>query len=349
MTSISTPARLGSAPSARQLVVAPVLLAAAIVFAWQALSRTGQPSRAVVWASLGLAAYAASLLYVLGGGQGKWLGLGRWQFGSWILLWYGVAFGLAALTWTQPQTGSSAQISLVSVLRALWLVAVGMTLWMLGYSTGPGRLARRSGKRIMAALSARFTPEVRSPLAPWILYALGTAARIVSAITTGLLGYVGDAQSAVISSSGYQQALSLLGLCAPLAVAAAAMQVYREHVSGARVTLIVLFLTEIAFGAAAGGKQSFIITTLAVAIPFTAARHRMHKGFLAFAALTFLLVIVPFNQAYRSAARTPSGTLPAEPGGRGGSWHPSADGYHRRHCRGGFFSELHADPDQGDR
>jgi hypothetical protein len=291
--------------------VAPVLLAAAIVFAWQALSRTGQPTRAVVWASLGLAAYGASLLYLLGGGQGRWLGLGRWRFGSWILLWYSVAFGLATLTWIQPQTGSSAQISLVYVLRALWLVAVGMTLWMLGYATGPGRLARRSGKRIMAALSARFAPEVRSPLAPWILYAIGTAARVATVVTTGLLGYVGDVQSAVATSSSYQQALSLLGLCAPLAVAAAAMRVYRERASGARVTLIVLFLAEIAFGVAAGGKQSFIITTLAVAIPFTTARHRLHKGFLALAALIFLLVIVPYNQAYRSAARTPSRTLSA--------------------------------------
>jgi hypothetical protein len=311
VTSISTPTRIGPAPNARQLVMAPVLLAAAIVFALQALSGAGQPTHAVVWASLGLATYAASLLCVLGGGQGRWLGLGRWRFGTWILLWYCVAFGLSTLTWIQSQTGSSAQISLVSVLRALWLVAVGMTLWMLGYSTGSGRLARRSGKRIMAALSARFSPEVRSPLAPWILYAIGTAARIATAVTTGLLGYVGDVQSAITSPSGYQQALSLLGLCAPLAVAAAAMRVYREHVSGARMTLVVLFLAEIAFGAAAGGKQSFIVTTLAVAIPFTTARLRVHKGFFAFAALTFLLVIVPFNQAYRSAARSPSGTLSA--------------------------------------
>ena len=31
---------------------------------------------------------------------------------------------------------------------------------------------------MMAALSLRFAPEVRSPLAPWILYAIGIAARI---------------------------------------------------------------------------------------------------------------------------------------------------------------------------
>ena len=98
------------------------------MFAWQALSRTGHQARAGVWASLGLAAYAASLLFLLGGSQGRWLGLGRWRFGPWILLWYSVAFGLATLTWIQPPTGSSSTNLLVYVLRALWLVAVGMTL-----------------------------------------------------------------------------------------------------------------------------------------------------------------------------------------------------------------------------
>ena len=97
-------------------------------------------------------------------------------------------------------------------------------------------------------------------------------------------------------------------------MAAAALQVYRERVPGARVTLTVLFLAEIAFGAVSGNKQSFIITILAVAIPFTAARRRVHKGLLAFTGLAltglaFLLIVVPFNHSYRSTARNASGTL----------------------------------------
>jgi hypothetical protein len=268
----------------------------------------------VVWGSLGFAAYAASLLCLVGGGQGKALGLGCWWFGSWTLFWYCTAFGLATLTWVQPPTGAPAEISLSSVLRALWLVAVGMTLWALGYFVGPGRPARRVGNKVMAALSLRFAPEVRSPLAPWLLYAIGTAARISSVATTGLLGYVGDGPSAVATASGYEQLLTDLGLCAPLAVAAAALQVYRERVPGARVTLTVLLLAEIGFGAAAGGKQSFVITILAVAIPFTTARRRAHKGLLAFTALAltglaFLLIVVPFNHSYRGSARNASGTL----------------------------------------
>ena len=314
MTGITARPRSRSAIAPRWLIAAAILLTGAIGLSAQALAAAGQPTHAVVWGSLGSAAYAASLLCLVGGGQGKALGLGRWWFGSWTLLWYCTAFGLATLTWVQPPTGSVTQISLSSVLRALWLVAVGMTLWGLGYLVGPGRSARRFGNKVMAALSLRFAPEVRSPLAPWILYAIGTAARIASVATTGLLGYVGNVQSTVTTASGYQQLLSDLGLCAPLAVAAAALQVYRERGAGARVTLTVLFLAEIAFGAAAGGKQSFIITILAVAIPFTTLQRRVHKGLLAFSALAvaglaFLLIVVPFNHSYRSAARNASGTL----------------------------------------
>lgn len=166
MTDITAHSRPGTAASSRWMVAAAVLLAAAIVLSWQSMANTERPTLAVAWGSVGFAAYAASLLCLIGGGKGKWLGLGRWWIGSWTLLWYGVAFGLATLTWLQPLTGPEAQISLSSVLRAQWLVAVGMTLWVFGYFAGPGRSATRLGKRAMAALNLRFAPEVRSPLAP---------------------------------------------------------------------------------------------------------------------------------------------------------------------------------------
>jgi hypothetical protein len=309
VTGIAARAQTRSAVAPRWITAAALLLAAAIGLSGQALATAGEPTHAVAWGSLGFAAYAASLLCLVGRSQGKFLGLSRWRLGSWILLWYGVAFGLATLTWVQPQTGTPALITLSSVLRALWLVAVGMTLWALGYCAGPGRPARRLGKKVTGALSLRFTPEVRSPLAPWILYAICIAARIASAVTTGRFGYVGNAQSAVTTASGYQQVLSLLEFFGPLAVAAAALQVYRERVPSARVTLTVLFLAEIAFGAAAGNKQGFIITILAVAIPFTVARRQAHKGLLAFTVLALLLIIIPFNQTYRSVARGATGTL----------------------------------------
>jgi hypothetical protein len=314
VTGVTLRARSRSAVAPRWVIAAAILLTVAIGLCAPALATSGEPTHAVVWGSLSFAAYSASLLCLVGGGQGRFMGLGRWWFGPWSLLWYFACYGLATLTWVQPQTGTAAEIAVSSVLRALWLVTVGMTLWVLGYFVGPGQSARRIGNRVMAGLSLRFTPEVRSALAPWILYAIATAARIATAGTTGLFGYIGNVQSAVITASSYQQWLSDLGLCGPLAVAAAALQVFRERAPGARVTLAVLFLTEIAYGAAAGQRLSFIITILAVAIPFTIAGRRLHYGLAAFTGLTltgltFLLIIIPFNQTYRGVARSASGTL----------------------------------------
>jgi hypothetical protein len=294
--------RSGAVTEPRQTIVALVFLGAAFGLLEVTLTTLDVPSHAVVWGSIALASYAASLLCLVGVGRDG-LGLASWRFGPWILLWYGVAFGLATVTWSQPQVSTSAQIDISDVLRALVLVAGGMTFWVLGYFAGPGKPSKRLAARLVDALGRRFTGEVRSPAAPWILYAIGAAARLGATAATGRFGYVGDVSSAESTASSYGQILSLLSLCAPLAVAAAALQTYRERRPGARITLAVLFLAEIAFGAAAGGKQDFIITVLAVVIPISAARYRLPKLAVITGIVIFLMVVIPFNRAYRSVAR----------------------------------------------
>jgi hypothetical protein len=302
-------AQAGRLARPRLVIVGFGCAAIAVALLGEVLARSSRPTVAVVWGGLALAAYAACLLCLAGAGQRVGLGLARWKFGPWTLLWYGAAFGLATVTWSQPQTGTPAEIAVSSVLRALWLVAIGMTVWALGYFVGPGQPVRGVAARAMGALRGRFADEVRSPAAPWILYAIGIAARLASTATTGRFGYVGDVSSAVTTATGYGQVLSAFSLCAPLAVAAAALQVYRERLAAARITLAVLFLAELAFGAAAGGKQSFVVAVLALAIPFSAARRRLPKTALVALVFVFLAVVVPFNQAYRVAARVGSATL----------------------------------------
>jgi len=288
---------------------AVVLVGTSAVLVAVATSNSDRPTVAVVWGGLALATYAGSLLCGIGGRVGRDLGLAHWRIGSWTLLWFGLAFGLVTILWSRPQLGIAAQINVRYVLRALWLVGVGMTAWTIGYVIGPSQMARRAGTRFVDALTRRYESDVRGRSAPWVLYAVGMVARLASVASTGRFGYVGDAASAVSTATSYGQILSLLSLCAPLAVSAGALQVYRERVPGARITLAVLFLTELAFGAAAGGKQSFLIAVLAVAIPFTVSRKRVPKAALALVAIAFLTLVVPFNQAYRDAARDGTTTL----------------------------------------
>jgi len=279
--------------------------AAALCLLGAALNSSAEPTHAVIWGSLALTAQAAGLLCLVNVATSEQpgLGLANWKLGPWTLVWYGVAFGFASVTWSQPQTGTAAEIIISSVLRALWLVAIGMTAWALGYLTGCGRVVQQCAARAVSALSHRFATEVRGPSAPWILYAIGLAARGVAAVTTGLVGYVGDPSLAVSTATGYGQIFNLLSLLCPLALCGAALQVYRERLPRARVTLAVLLAAEFAYGAAAGGKEDFVIAVLAVVIPISAARRRLPKLAVITGILIFLVVVIPFNQAYRSAAR----------------------------------------------
>jgi hypothetical protein len=159
------------------------------------------------------------------------------------------------------------------------------------------------------ALRRRVTDDVRSGSAPWLLYAIGVTARLASTTTTGRFGYVGDVSSAFSSAGSFGGILGALSLCAPLAVSAAAFQVFREGRHEARATLAVLFAFELAFGLAAGGKQNFVIAVLAVIIPFCATGRRLPKAVLALIGLIFLMVVIPFNHAYRGVARQGTVTL----------------------------------------
>ena len=89
------------------------------------------------------------------GETGALLGLAKWNLGSWMLLWYGLTFGLATVTWTRPQPSPANQIAISSVLRALWLVAFGITFWAIGYCIGPGHLVRRLASKGLATLGKK--------------------------------------------------------------------------------------------------------------------------------------------------------------------------------------------------
>lgn len=309
MTATPVGANAYALTASRQVIIGLFLLAAALILFGGALAVSAEPARAVLWGAVALGCYAGGFLCLTRAGRGAGLGLASWKFGSWILLWDGLTFGLASVTWTGPQMSIAAEISVSSVLRAMWLIAVGMTFWMVGYFVGPGQPLRRGAVRGIGSLGDLLSDTVRSRSAPWVLYAVGTAGRLATTITTGRFGYVGDVSSAVRAATGYGQILGDLSLLAPLAVAAAALQVYRERLPGTRITLAILFLTELAFGAAAGGKESFVIAVLAVVIPMCAAHHRVPKVAVVACVLVFLAIIIPFNETYRSVARSGSVTL----------------------------------------
>jgi hypothetical protein len=305
----------------RHIAIAPIfaissliLLATAAVLCGGQVATSATPTKSVVWGALALAAYIAGLLCLAGPRSRAFsntagLGLASWKLGPWMLLWYSLTFGLATVIWSRPQPSPANQIAVDSVLRALWLVAVGVTCWTFGYFVGPSHVLRRIANGGVITLGNLRTGSVRSMSTPWIIYAIGVIARIISTATTGRFGYVGDPASALSTATGYEQILSELSLLCPLGVCAAALQVYRERLPGARFTLLSLFLVELAFGATAGGKENFVIAVLAVVIPISTVRRRLPKVAVIFSILIFFVVIIPFNEAYRTTVRGGSTAL----------------------------------------
>ena len=141
-------------------------------------------------------------------------------------------------------------------------------------------------------------------MTPWLLYAAGTAARLVDTVLTGQFGYVGNASALVSSATGYQRALSLATLACPLAILVAGLRVFRERAPGAKATLAVLLAAEITTGAVMGIKGQFVTTLMALAIARASAGRGMPRGLILVGAAIFLLIVIPFTIAYRAEVRT---------------------------------------------
>jgi hypothetical protein len=285
------------------LILGPVLVAAAAVLVVVALSATAV-SEQIRWGALALGVFSVGLLLLMSGTiRYGGLGLSTWRIGPWALAWGAAAFGPATISWISPQLGPSAEILPGSVLRALWLIAVAMTMFTAGYCAGPRRVASSLAGCVSRTLTCRFTDDIRGPAVPWVLFGVGITGQLALARVTGHLGYVGAAAASATTASGYSQYLALFGECVPLAVAAASVRAYRSRRLGTWLTLAVIFIGAIVVGAVSGGKASFVVAVIAVIIPRTMIGRRLPAGVIAAAIAFFLLIVIPFNLAYRASAR----------------------------------------------
>ena len=253
-----------------------------------------------------LALAALQVLAALPEGAG---GITRWRIGPWYLLWSALSFGIAPLTWLLPPTGSASRIALGSVVAALVLFGASLVPWTVGYCAGVPRGVRALAERGVSLLLQGSTPTIRGGSAPWVLYGLGTAARLVSVAVTGRFGYVGDPSVLVSQAGAFDHVLKLLSTLSLFAITAAAYRAFSDTNRGGRLTLWTLVGIEVVVGALAGGKQHFLLSVLAVLIPYGVLRGRLSLRILLTGALLFLWIAVPFNTAYRQVVRSETSTL----------------------------------------
>jgi hypothetical protein len=229
--------------------------------------------------------------------------IAHWRLGPWYLIWGGFAFGLASVTWVSPQVGTSSQIAPESVVYALKVFIAATIVWTAGYVAGIPRIVRRNASRAVGWLMRGTTPVICGPGIPWIMYGVGSSARLVTIVLTDRLGFVGDATGLVSHARPYSMALDAVGMLTVFGIAAAAYRAFTPTIPRGKAPLWTLAGIEVVVGALAGGKQSFVVTVLAVLIPYGAIRGRLAMRILLPGSLAFLFLILPFNGAYRQVVR----------------------------------------------
>jgi hypothetical protein len=226
--------------------------------------------------------------------------------GSWFPLWFGITCGLLSIAWYTPGEDALASLSQRTIVTTLMVLHLAIISWTLGYLTGPGRSGYRTGNRLanLVTPTGAFTVQAS---APWLLFGLSLAGRAIS-LLSGRLGYVGDPSTLLTNPARSGQATSALIQCGNLALVVAAVAVMKQPTVRNRVTLAVLMAAQILLGGLAGGKQSFIVAVLALAIVL-GARGRFPWKTMAASAAVFLLFFAPFVYSYRTQVRGADYTL----------------------------------------
>jgi hypothetical protein len=303
MVAIDQPVQAARKASSPFLVGGLLAVAVAVALAAAAIPAISADEQ-IRLGAMALAAFCCGLLMLMSAAaRHDRLGLASWRIGPWSLVWAAFAFGLATISWIGPQAGPPAEIWPGSILRALAMIGVAVAALTVGYCAGPYRLAVVRARLVTDRLRHRFTDDIRGPAVPWVLLGVGLVSQLGLAMLTGRLGYVGDVAASVSTASGYSQFLAVAGECVPLALMAAAMRAYRAMKLEAWFALLVIFAAAVAEGAVAGAKESFIVVILALIIPYAIVRRRLPIAAIVAATIVFLLVVIPFNQAYRLSAR----------------------------------------------
>jgi len=326
MVAVETSGGLASPGNLRRLLIGIALLSTSLVLLLMSLNSTVIPMEAVKRSGVILAVYILGLFTLMLAFRGPGFGPGSWRLGPWMMIWAATMFGIASsINMGNYQLGNASQLILSNVLNALWLIAVGMTAWLAAYLIGPGRLTEKAVSRWTSFLKERYTEEIRGS-APWLLYAIGSSARIILILSTAQLGYVGDVASATTTASWYDHGLISLQFCAPVGVATAMLVALRRPSRGAWATVVLMAPAEAAYALISGNKTPFVVVILAIIIPYAAVRRGLPWKLLVIFAIAFFAVVIPFNNSYRQTARTGTTTISvqqavnAAPGVLGGTF-----------------------------
>lgn len=228
--------------------------------------------------------------------------LGSGKLSAWSSLSFALFFGLASLTWVEPQTGLPAAIDPESVVRALELLMLGQVVWTAGFVVGPGRgtVAWASGQ-LLRLLDAKAAGRTGANAA-WALFAVAVAGHGLR-VVTGAFGYLQDASVAVVSGTNYAQFVGILAAMGDFALVTAAYHLFRRDGDGSRFQVFVIASFLALVGVLAGTKQPAAMVGVDLILAFAVARRRFPTRMAVVGVVLFLVAVLPFVTAYRHVVR----------------------------------------------
>ena len=303
----TTEASLAPARPLRLLLpLAFIVVTAICVFQGSlAIERPG----AIGWDALALSAWLTTLFLLLFS-RAKYFGIFEMRLGSWFIAYAVLAFGLATITLTQPQTGSAAAVDPSKIPIALLLIGISFAFWALGYVLGSAHILQRPFRWGASVLTSRLSREVRSPIWLIVVFGAGIAADLLVIILEGRYGYLGDASVVTIDSvSWYTQPLAIVSSMKDVALFGLSVRVYVTRQDSAIKFLLPTLAISLLLGLLSGTKEAFITTLLSAGIPYFLGRSRRRLLAIVLAVIVFVFVVAPTISELRQEVRGGGGSL----------------------------------------
>ena len=297
------------ANSASITLMLPLLLLIATIFAILASSSATEINEKILWGSIGLSAYLASLFTFLFS-KLRYFGLFEVQLGAWFLAYAILAFGVSTLTIMQPQIGTAAMVDKTKVPTALLLIGLSFTLWSFGYVVGRARIFQTPFRWGNATLMSGLSNEFRRPSTLLLTFACGIAADFLMVFVGGQYGYLGNSLVATVDSvAWYTQPLVIVSSLKFAAVFGLAARVFIGRTdSFVRYVLPTLAFT-VAIGLLTGMKESFLIAFVSVGVPYLLGSSRWRLLPMIGVVLVFVFFVTPTISGLRQDVRGGSGSL----------------------------------------
>ena len=304
--------RVGVAPRVADRSIRQILpfglLTISLVTVYCAIT-AGRLDGAIVWGSVALATYIASLFMLLFSGS-KSFGMYDARLGAWFLAFGTIAFGFATASITLPQTGAAALVNKSLIPAALLLVAISYTLWAIGYAVGRARVFQAPFKWGQSIVTSRLSQDVRSPGALLLVFALGLIADALTVSISGSYGYLGNSSITTSSDvSWYTQPLLILSGLKPIALFGLAVRVFITKRDKVMTFLVPTLLFALGLSLLTGMKETFVATMVSVAIPFFLGDVKWRLVSIAAAVLVFVFIVTPTITGFREDIRGGSGRL----------------------------------------